>query len=452
MKRRLFTSLLLGLILFVGNGGWGKKTAVITVKAQSRSSEIFQLVNQVRADHGLTPFTYNAQLAAAAQNQAGYMAEFTYYGHTGYGGTIPQDRANNAGYVGYVVENVVGGWELSSQQAVTWWINSPVHYNTLITTRYAEAGTGYVQSGKRHFYVLVVGRRSSSPPANPAASTTSTDDAPAYVAPIIISQPREDGSVVHQVQPGQSLWAIAARYNVKMDELLLFNNLTEDAFIQPGDELLVKLGAGQSPPPTPTPPLNHLVREGETAWTIAAKYKLDLATLFLYNNLNEDSIIRPGDSIMVRLAPGQAPPPTPTPRTTHIVQEGDTLWVIAIQYNLTLDELLAYNGLDQSALIRPGDQLRIIMAPTATATALPVTAGPSPSPASVATAVIIPIPDTTASPTPMARETAVPVTALPSLTPTPTASENPTALNIWYLFAGLLTLLGVGAIIAGRRI
>lgn len=118
-----------------------------TTKAQSADA-ILQQVNQFRLNNGLPSFTYSAALAAAAQNQANYMAEFgVFSSHMGYGGSWPQSRANAAGYSGQVSENIVGGTNLTAPRGLTWWVNSPVHYNTLITTRYTEAGTGFARAG-----------------------------------------------------------------------------------------------------------------------------------------------------------------------------------------------------------------------------------------------------------------------------------------------------------------
>jgi LysM repeat protein len=352
-------------------------TAALPASAQADvPAQLLQLVNQVRAEHGLPPFQVNASLAVAAQNQANFNAANAGYGHSGAGGSSPQDRATAAGFTGYVVENVVGGSDLSPQQGVTWWVNSPVHFNTLISTRYPEAGTGYAVKGRQRHYTLVVGRRSDAPPAQ--AGNAQLAEPPAIVVPITLSAPRPDGSIVHTVQAGQTLWAIAARYEVRLSDLFLFNNLDEDAFIQPGDELMVRLAEGQAPPPTPTPPLHHVVRTGETLWTIAARYRLSLADLLWLNGVSEETILRPGDELTVRLAEGQSPPPTPTPQLKYAVIEGDSLWSIAARYGLSLDGLLALNDLQAGALLRPGQELWIRPQPSPTPTTpLPAAATPA---------------------------------------------------------------------------
>ncbi len=406
--------------------------------AQDPAAQIFQLVNQVRANYGVPAYTYNARLAAAAQEQANWMAVNLQYVHN-HGGSTPQTRAQAAGYGGRVSENIVGGTNLTPQQGVTWWLNSATHFNTMISTRYTEAGVGVAYGGDQNFYVLVVGNPSDSPP--PAQQSAQPETVVAYVAPIVLATPRADGSIVHRVQQGHTLWAIAARYEVPLETLLLYNNLSENAVLQPGNELLIRLAEGQAPPPTPTPPATHTVRQGETAWTIAARYRISLAEFLWLNGLTEESLLHPGDEVIIRLLPGQTPPPTPTPQLTHVVRQGDTLWGIALRYGLTLDALLALNGIDQNTLIRVEQELYIRAVETAI---------PTPSP------TFIPLPDATPQPTAVLLVTippritippvsvAQPVESWPTAVATPTAtpqSDEPASNGI--LIGSLIAALGL---------
>jgi LysM repeat protein len=444
MRNQRIAGLCLVLVLLI-NGGWRTEAAA----QADTASQLLQLVNQVRARHGLAPFQSDQALAVAAQNQAEFNAASSRYGHSGVGGSSPQDRANAAGYSGYVVENVVGGTDLTPAQGVTWWVNSPVHYNTLITTRYAFAGTGFATNGRQRHYVLVVGRPADGRPerAVPVAS------APAFVAPIILSEPAADGSISHQVRVGQTLWAIAARYQVTLEELRLFNNLAEEALLRPGDKLIIRLAEGQEPPPTPTPPLTHIVREGETLWTIAARFRLNLADLFWLNGLNEDSLIQPGEEIMIRLAPGQPPPPTPTPQTSHEVQSGQSLWEIAALYGLSVEALRALNELDATHVLQPGDQLRIRPwpSPTATVTTVATATANGASLAEKSKAPeTIPLPP----PTPDQRAAAAVVVPPDSPNPNPGSLDSSSSelfLRGVAVLAIVLLLAGITAVIYIRR-
>ncbi len=75
--------------------------------------------------------------------------------------------------------------------------------------------------------------------------------------------PDEIGAIIVIVQPGDSMWAIAARAGISLPELLAFNNLTENSIITPGDALIVGYATPEFtapeeitptatlPPPTP---------------------------------------------------------------------------------------------------------------------------------------------------------------------------------------------------------
>lgn len=70
--------------------------------------------------------------------------------------------------------------------------------------------------------------------------SSGSDAGAEVINPIQIAAPKEDGSVVHVVEQGQTLWNIAAAYQVTLQEVLTLNDLTKDSLIFPGEELLIK--------------------------------------------------------------------------------------------------------------------------------------------------------------------------------------------------------------------
>jgi uncharacterized protein YkwD len=435
MKRSVHRCLLTAatLLLLIGIA------SPIQVRAQSgQPAEILRLVNQLRTGYGLAPFVWDNSLAVAAQNQANYMATNNIYSHTGAGGSTPASRAISAGYPGYATENIVGGTDLTPSQGVTWWKNSAIHFNTMISERYVHAGVGFAQGHGQYFYALVVGVPSDRSTA-PAARSNPSGEALAPVAPIQLAAPGEDGSVIHEVAQGHTFWAIAARYEIPLEQLYLYNNIDENSVINPGDKLLIHLADGQSPPPTPTPPASHFVSEGESLWTIAAWYKLSLDDLLVLNGIKEDSLLSPGDEIRIRLLPGESPPPTATPITTHIINSGDTAWGIAQAYGLSIEDLLSFNNMVPDSILSIGDRL-LVVAPTAVPTASPtMTATTVPAQTAVPTITSIPNPTNTPQTTDASLEI-----------PTIVATELPEVDNSVNQFPILvIVLLGLGLIGAG---
>ena len=304
----------------------------------------------------------------------------------------------------------------------------------MLNPRWTEAGVGFAQGNGQNFYVMVFGTQSEGPPPRAEQAVV---DVPFIVAPIELAAPNPDGSIVHTVLEGHTFWAIAARYEVSIADLYLFNGLNEDSVLNPGDKLVIRLADGQPPPPTPTPPTTHTVREGESLWSIAATYKTDLDTLLWLNGVTIDHVVYAGDQVKVRLGEGEAPPPTPTPQQAHIVRAGDTLFGIALQYGLSLDDLLAWNHLSAETLLQIGQEL-LIRPPTPTPEPTP-----TPTPTMTPVAVALPISAfAAATPTPTRAPTAVAMLTTP--VPQSGGADWGDVLGIGAMVVGLLLAVAAG--------
>jgi len=80
----------------------------------------------------------------------------------------------------------------------------------------------------------------------PAAPAPPPQPTPIPIAAPVTAQPaREDGSIVHVVQPGDTIWAIGVAYDVHPYKIIALNNLDDPSrmvvgFIHPGQELLIR--------------------------------------------------------------------------------------------------------------------------------------------------------------------------------------------------------------------
>ncbi len=215
------------------------------------AQDVINAVNQVRAARGLPAYQVNGALMAAAQAHSEYQASINSATHTGQGGSSVLARALAAGYGNgaavSVIENIYSGMNATPQQAVNWWQGDSLHLSTLISTRHQDAGAGVARNGERVFYTLDVGGVSSAAgnAATQLAVTTSSDgQTPAASAaaffPVLVSTPGPDGSVIHVVQPGQTLWTIAATYKISIADLLRINGLNDRSFILPGQKIIIQ--------------------------------------------------------------------------------------------------------------------------------------------------------------------------------------------------------------------
>ena len=96
-------------------------------------------------------------------------------------------------------------------------------------------------------------------PANPPAAGQSAQPAApnAQAATAVPPTPRPDGSIVHVVQPGDTMWVIAINYAsvlglTPQEALAAIQELNNNpTFLNPNDELLIKAGTGEAAAATP---------------------------------------------------------------------------------------------------------------------------------------------------------------------------------------------------------
>ena len=212
-------------------------------------------VNALRASYGLAPFAVDPILMAVAQRSADCGAAAGGLSHTCVGGMRPRDRAIAAGYGAgetvFVSENIIEGTGLTPAEAVEWWTGDDPHLNTMIGQYYRDAGAGYAEDDGYAYYVLmsgyVAGGHSASGYYNPATLTAAA--APPAPEPVIVATPAADGSIVHAVQAGQSLWTIAAVYGVEVETLRQLNGFPAEPLLHPGDRVIVRGPTASTPTP-----------------------------------------------------------------------------------------------------------------------------------------------------------------------------------------------------------
>ena len=193
----------------------------------------------------------------------------------------------------------------------------------------------------------------------------------------------------YTVVSGDGLYAIARKTGTSIDDLLSLNGLSLNSTIYPG-QVLTLSGNSESAPaaestestaeesqeevatPEETTPLTnakmYYVHSGDSLYRIAHNHGISLSTLLEWNNLSVDSIIYPGQGLIVY--DGSSPTSeqaeestssseetaSESTETTYTVQPGDGLWRIAKNHGLTLDELKSLNQLT-SNIIQPGQVL-----------------------------------------------------------------------------------------------
>jgi LysM repeat protein len=165
---------------------------------------------------------------------------------------------------------------------------------------------------------------------------------------------------VYEVLREDTVTSIAKKFSLTTRELMRINGLTESSLIMPGQVLrLVDNAVQPSVINKVLGPVQHKVKSGETLAQIANRYSIKLPTLLALNQLQERSLIFPGQILTVRAVnPATTVEPSVSSQE-HVVQNGETLTQIAKRHGISLASLLKANRLTKTSLIFVGQRLEV---------------------------------------------------------------------------------------------
>jgi LysM repeat protein len=162
----------------------------------------------------------------------------------------------------------------------------------------------------------------------------------------------EIGDVVtYRVRGGDSLWAIARRYETTAQSIQRANGL-RSTVLRPGQALRIPVGMEATMS-------RHTVRRGDTLSSIARRYGSTSLAIQQVNGL-ASSTIRPGQVLKVPQVDsrGYTEEGPVAVTATYRVRSGDSLWTIARRHGTSTSSIQRANGL-RSSRIKPGQVLKI---------------------------------------------------------------------------------------------
>lgn len=174
---------------------------------------------------------------------------------------------------------------------------------------------------------------------------------------------------VHIVKRGESLGSIANKYRISVKQLKTWNNL-KSTTIYPGQKLIVYSSgapmaqAGNSKPVMrSTEQSTHIVESGENLSVIAKKYKCSVTDIKEWNNL-KSTTLKVGQKLKVypptNMKKQNVETTTSNGYIIYTVKSGDNLWDIAKKFDgVTVDQIKKYNNLNNSSVLKIGQKLKI---------------------------------------------------------------------------------------------
>jgi uncharacterized protein YkwD len=118
------------------------------------------LINAYRKEKGLKPLKLNTALAEAAKAHSRDLAKWDRISHYGSDGSNPWDRVKRTGYHARITAENVGTGQISIDEVMRGWKESPAHNKNLLLPDAADMGIALVQDPKtefKTFWTLVIG-------------------------------------------------------------------------------------------------------------------------------------------------------------------------------------------------------------------------------------------------------------------------------------------------------
>lgn len=194
------------------------------------------------------------------------------------------------------------------------------------------------------------------PPGNSETLLAQINDIP-------VSHPPQRAYMYHRVRNGESLSVIARKYHTSVGKIMRANGMSRSNYIVAGKRIKIpQRGYMTGPPMTAWKPqdgqeLTHIVQKGDSLYIIAKKYGTTTKKLQDLNQLTSTALYR---GQVLTIFPGKTlPPPVVDGLATYEVQKGDSPFQIAKRHKMPLDRFLRLNQLYPGSKIFPGQKVYI---------------------------------------------------------------------------------------------
>lgn len=241
------------LILVLTIGLFCIPTTKVLSASGATAADLIALIQGWRAEAGNTALIEDPLLDVTAYDTAYTMAVQGLHAHIGNAAGRIAAYGYGDGSTVHCTENFAMSYGEADINEISSYWNDPDHRLPATYAYYKHVGAGVASYNGVYYYVLHACYTSAgtyTPGSGTNTTTTATSIVSQIIVPVVTATPQADGSVMHIVQSGQSLWAIATAYGTKIDTIKQLNSLTSDS-IYNGDELII-YPAGSMPTPLPT--------------------------------------------------------------------------------------------------------------------------------------------------------------------------------------------------------
>ena len=181
----------------------------------------------------------------------------------------------------YTVKAGESVWSVANKNGIT--MNQLIEWNN-IKNNFIYPGQQLIVKGGNSVNTNTGSTTSAAKPNTPNTSaTTSTSSS---------------GNTMYTVKAGESVWSVANKHHITMDQLIEWNNIKNN-FIYPGQQVIVKKGSSQTTnQQAPAGSKTYTVKSGESVWSVADSHGITMAQLIEWNNI-KNNFIYPGQTLIV---------------------------------------------------------------------------------------------------------------------------------------------------------
>ena len=142
------------------------------------------------------------------------------------------------------------------------------------------------------------------------------------------------------MQKGDSLWSISSKLGVSVSDIKKINNLSSNN-LSIGQVLIIPSKKSDDEESNADENV-YVVKKGDSLWLIAKNYNTSVDEIKRLNNLSSNTL-----SIGQKL---KIPNAITSNEITYTVKKGDSLWLIANRYDTTVNAIKDKNGLTSNNL------------------------------------------------------------------------------------------------------
>ena len=141
---------------------------------------------------------------------------------------------------------------------------------------------------------------------------------------------------------GDSLWSIAKKFVISIEQLSNINCLRKQNFLHIGQKLQIPLPISSS--------RIYTVTSGDSLWSISRGLNINIQELARINNIKNQNQLYVGQELML---------PNMNEKKIYTVQRGDSLWSISVKFDTSIENIKRLNRANLNQYLQVGQKITI---------------------------------------------------------------------------------------------